>query len=102
MKLSRCASHNSDARREQLEQLQDIALSISPWTSSATWPQWQLTLYLIALTSASRASRLRTLFRLNPKVDRQFLLPAADYMHRGRRALIQEGVHFLSENHRLG
>lgn len=51
VKLSRGANHSSDARREQMEQLQDIALSISPSTSNATWPQWQLPLYFMALTS---------------------------------------------------
>jgi len=43
---ARGTNHNSDPLREQIEQLQAIALSMRPSTSKAMLPQWQLPRYL--------------------------------------------------------
>src|SRR5207342_3816450 len=49
--LSRGTNHSNDARRPHIEQLQASPLSISPSTSKATWPHWQLPWYFIASCS---------------------------------------------------
>jgi hypothetical protein len=41
---SRGTNHNSEPLRWQIEQLHDNTLPISPDTSNATRPQWQLPL----------------------------------------------------------
>src|SRR5215208_45657 len=80
--MSRGTNHSSEPLRWQIEQLHAIALLISPSTSNATAPQWQLPRYFIVTSSGSRqAGYLGVDSARNVRLDerrelRQRLLPA--------------------------
>jgi hypothetical protein len=44
-------NHSKAPLRSQMEQLQDMSAGISPSTSNAIWPQWQLPWYFTWLYS---------------------------------------------------
>lgn len=48
LNCSRGTNHRREPLRRQIEQLQEIAPSISPSTSNATLPQWQLPLCIMS------------------------------------------------------
>src|SRR3990167_5276859 len=48
-RLARGTNQSSEPLREQMEQLQASALSISPWTSNAMRPQWELPVWVDAV-----------------------------------------------------
>src|SRR3569832_1887962 len=54
LNLSMGTNHRSEPLRWHIEQLQAIALSISPSTSKATLPQWQLPLYVVIVHLRAR------------------------------------------------
>ena len=57
LKLCRGTNQSSDPLREQMEQLQDRALSISPCTSNEMFPQWQLPVYVVMSGVSDLAER---------------------------------------------